>query len=205
MRSAAALVVAVFALPPGALAGIYTCTDAEGRTVFRDAPCTKGERSAGRTTYEEPRSQSRTRPAADSGLDRKQVERLVARLDKAIAARDQKAVTALFGKHAVVEIEMGTGTAIDPMKKDAFARYLGGAFARPGYVYRPAPARISVSKSKPRATVTRAVHEALYVDGRLREIELRERLTVELDGRRVLISKWRKALPAESTVGVASR
>jgi hypothetical protein len=129
----------------------------------------------------------------------------VARLDKAIAARDQKAVMAMFAKDAVVEVEPGTGRALEPMRKDAFARYLGNAFARPGYVYRAAPARISVSKSKPRATVTRPVHEALYVDGRLREVGLHERLTVELDGRRVLIRKWRKTLPPDHGTGVASR
>jgi hypothetical protein len=196
MRSAVMLVVAIAGLPMEAVAGIYTCTDAEGRTVFRDAPCPRGER-AGATEGARPRGKAKEKPAATGApLDRKQVERLVGRLDKAMSKRSPKAVTALLAKDAVVEVHSGAGSAADPMDTKAFARYLTAAFARPGYVYRAQPPRISLSKSKPRATVTRAVRETVLVAGSVVVTDLHERLTVERDGRRLLIRKLRKAAPA---------
>jgi hypothetical protein len=194
MRSAVMLVVAIAGLPMEAVAGIYTCTDAEGRTVFRDAPCPRGERAG---AAEGARPKGKEKPAAAGApLDRKQVERLVGRLDKAMSKRSPKAVTALLAKDAVVEVHSGAGRAADPMDTKAFARYLTAAFARPGYVYRAQPPRISLSKSKPRATVTRAVREAVLVAGSVVVTDLHERLTVERDGRRLLIRKLRKAAPA---------
>ena len=88
--------------------------------------------------------------------------------------------------------------AADPMDAKAFARYLTEAFARPGYVYQARPMRVSLSKSKPRATVTRAVRESVVVAGSVVVTDLHERLTVERDGRRLLIRKLRKAAPAAS-------
>jgi hypothetical protein len=196
MRSAAALVAAMVGFSPAAMAAIYTCTDSEGRTVFRDAPCTRGEQREAATRAAPRRDAARDKPAA-APLERKEVERLVARLDKAIAKRDQKAVTSLFSRNAVVEVDLGGGRMTDPMRVDAFGRYLGGAFAKPGYVHHPAPARISISKGKPRATITRTVREAVYVEGGRKEVELRERLTVERDGQRLRISKLRKTLPED--------
>jgi hypothetical protein len=194
MRSAVMLVVAIAALPMGAVAGVYTCTDAEGRTVFRDLPCPRGERTG---SAEGAASRTKEKPAsADALLDRKQIERLVRRLDKAMSKRNPKAVTALLAKNAVVEVDSGSGRKADPMDPKAFARYLAAAFARPGYVYHAQPPRISLSKSKPRATVSRNVREAVLVAGALVVTELRERLTVERDGRRLLIRKLRKAARA---------
>jgi hypothetical protein len=195
MRSAAALIVAMVGLPPGAVAGIYTCTDPDGRTVFRDAPCASGEHAGARTQAAEPRTRKREK-ATEGPLERKQVERLVARLDKALASRDEKAVMALLGRDATVEVVPGPGKPIDPMRADVFRNHLARAFSQPGYVYRAQPARISLSKSKPRATVTRSVRNSWIVDGVVREVDFRERLTVERDGRRLVISKLRKAVPA---------
>lgn len=198
MRNAVMLLVAVAGMPMDAAAGIYTCTDAEGRVVFRDAPCGRGERT-GAAGEARPRAKAKEKPAADGALlDRKQVERLVARLDKAMRTRDPKAVTALLAKDAVVELRGAGAKAADPMDAKAFARYLTEAFARPGYVYQARPMRVSLSKSKPRATVTRAVRESVVVAGSVVVTDLHERLTVERDGRRLLIRKLRKATPAAS-------
>jgi hypothetical protein len=192
MRNAVMLVVAIAGPPIDAVAGIYTCTDAEGRTVFRDSPCPRGER-AGAVETAPSRAKAKEAPApAAAPLDRKQVERLLGRLDKAMVKRNPKAVAALLAKDAVVELP----SAADPMDAKAFARYLTEAFARPGYVYRAQPPRISLSKGKPRATVTRAVRETVLVAGSVVVKDLQERLTVERDGRRLLIRKLRKAAPA---------
>jgi hypothetical protein len=160
--------------------------------VSRRALSTRGATEGAR-----PRGKAKEKPAATGApLDRKQVERLVGRLDKAMSKRSPKAVTALLAKDAVVEVHSGAGSAADPMDTKAFARYLTAAFARPGYVYRAQPPRISLSKSKPRATVTRAVRETVLVAGSVVVTDLHERLTVERDGRRLLIRKLRKAAPA---------
>jgi hypothetical protein len=197
MRNAVMLVVAMAGMPLDALAGIYTCTDAEGRTVFRDVPCARGERTGVAKDASTGRDKTKEKPAVGGApLDRKQVERLVGRLDKAMSKRDPKAVTALLAKDAVVEVHSASGRAADPMDVKAFARYLTAAFARPGYVYQARPMRVSLSKSKPRATVTRAVRETVVVAGNVVVTDLQERLTVERDGRRVLIRKLRKAVPA---------
>jgi hypothetical protein len=194
MRGAAALIIAACGFPFAAWAGIYTCTDPDGRTVFRDAPCPRGERSGERVELDEPRTRTpASRPEAV--LQRKQVEQLLARLNKAIGSRDQQAVMALFTKDAVVEFDLGNGPPLDRMQRHAYARHLATAFSHPGYVYRPEPPRISLSKSRPRATATRVVREAVVVAGGVKEMTIDERITVERDGRRVLISKLRKTAP----------
>jgi hypothetical protein len=194
MRSAAALIVAMVGLPPAAVAGIYTCTDADGRTVFRDAPCPRGERADAWTEPAEPRPRKREKAVAEP-LERKQVERLVTRLDKALGSRDEKAVMALLARDAKVEIMPGPGKPIDPMRADVFRNHLAKAFSHPAYVYRAQPARISLSKTKARATVTRSVRKSWPVDGLVRTVDFRERLTVERDGRRLVISRIRQEPP----------
>ncbi|HXV08862.1 MAG TPA: DUF4124 domain-containing protein, partial [Burkholderiales bacterium] len=165
MRTSAMLaVVALAGLPAQARADVYTCTDAQGRMVFRDTPCPGGERAGERRDAgaADPgaRAQRRgKRAAAGAPLEREQVERLVARFDKAMSKRDAKAVTALLAKDATVQIAGKDGAGREPMQPKAYARYLAEAFARAGYVYEPRTARISLSKSKPRATVTRVVRE----------------------------------------------
>jgi hypothetical protein len=200
MRGTAALIIAVCGFPALASAGIYTCTDADGRTVFRDAPCPRGERSGERVEVDEPRARAREQHA-EAPLERKQVEQLLARLDKALGKRDRKAVLALFAKDAVVEVELGDGKLMDRMQAQAFARYLATAFSYPGYVYRPKPARISLSKTRPRATAVRTVREAVPVAGTVTEMDLQERVTIERDGRRLLIRKLRKTAPAAGKLG----
>jgi hypothetical protein len=195
MRGAAALIIAVCGFPAAASAAIYTCSDAQGRTVFRDAPCTKGERAGERVEIDGAPAGSRASPG-DAPLQRKQVEQILARLDQAIGRRDAKAVMALFAKDAVVEVDLGKGKRLDRMPADAFARHLTTVFSHPGYVYRPRPPRISLSSTKPRATATRPVREAVVSAGTAKETDFQERITIERDGRRLLISKLRKSAAA---------
>ena len=188
MRTAALLaVMALAGLPADATAEVYTCTDEEGRTVFRDKPCSRGERRGAATADATTGSTQRParRAASAAPLERERVERLVGRLDKAMSKRDPKAVAALLAKDAEVEIA-GDGRSMLPK---AYAHHLAAAFARPGYLYEPKTPRISLSKTKPRATVTRMVREGARVGGQPTAIELRERLTVEQEGRRLLIRK----------------
>jgi hypothetical protein len=191
------LVLAIAGLPAGALGDVYTCADAEGRMVFRDAPCQRGERAGPPDAAEAAGGTSkRSSVSPDAPLEPKQVERLMARLDKAMGKRDAKAVTGLLAKDAVVEVN-GAGAKLAPMDRQTFSSYLTAAFARGDYVYRAKPARISISKSKPRATVSRPVREAVLVGNTIVVSELNERLTLERDGRRLLIRKLTKNPPAK--------
>lgn len=192
MRSSAMLaVVALAVVPAHATADVYTCRDAEGRMVFRDTPCAAaGQRRDAAIADPGAGTQRRgKRTAVGAPLERQQVERLVVRFDKAMSKRDAKAVTALLAKDAVVEVAGESGRRTESMQPKAYARHLAGAFARPGYLYQPRTPRISLSKSKPRATVTRIVREGALVGGNLVAVEMRERLTVQQDGRRLLIRK----------------
>jgi ketosteroid isomerase-like protein len=183
-------VVALAVVPAHATADVYTCRDAEGRMVFRDAPCAAGERRGAGAADSGAGTQRRSqRAAAGAPLDREQVERLVVRFDKAMSKRDAKAVAALLAKDAVVEVAGEGARRSEPMQPKAYARHLADRFARPGYLYEPSTARISLSKSKPRATVTRVVREGALVGGSVVAVEMRERLTVQQDGRRLLIRK----------------
>ena len=194
MRAAAALVIAMVGLPLDAMAGIYTCIDANGRTVLRDSPCARGERAEGRVAIQEPRTRSRAK-APEEPLQRKQVEQLVARLDKAMGKGDQKGVLAVFAKDARVELELATGKPVSAMDAESYSRYLSAAFSQQGYAYRAHPPRISLSSGKPRATVSRLVREGVFVGGTVRQVDLQERITVERKGRRLVISKVRKTAP----------
>jgi ketosteroid isomerase-like protein len=187
-------VVALAGVPAHAMADVYTCTDAEGRMVFRDTPCPGDERHGARrdAAIADPGAGTQRRgkrAAVGAPLDREQVERLVMRFDKAMSKRDAKAVTALLAEDAVVEVAGESGRRTEAMPPKAYARHLADAFARPGYRYEPRAPRISLSKSKPRATVTRVVREGALVGDSVVAVEMRERLTVQQDGRRLLIRK----------------
>ena len=193
MRAASVLFLAIACLPTGAPGAVYTCTDGEGRTVFRDAPCLRGERAEGRAATEKAGAKGkRSSASSDAPLDRAQVERLVASLDKAMQKRDSKAVTALLAKDAVVEVQASTAGKPTVMVRKDFTAYLAAAFAHSSYVYEAQPARVSLSKREPSATVSRPTRESVLVGGTLVTTNLRERWTVERDGRRVLIRKLRK-------------
>jgi Domain of unknown function (DUF4124) len=196
MRAASLLVLAIAGFPAGALGAVYTCTDADGRTVFRDTPCPRGERmERPAATQKAAKSKRSSTTSLDAPLDRKQVDRVVAAFDKAMRKRDPKAVTALLAKDAEVEMRASGSGEGTPMTRKEFAAYLAAAFAHPRYVYEAQSPRVSLSKKQPSATVNRTVREAVLVGGNAIVTDLRERLTVERDGKRLVIRKLRKAPP----------
>jgi hypothetical protein len=179
--------------------------------VFRDAPCGRGERrvqSAPAIEAEQPasrRPKSTTSAPAAPAVNRSKVERLVARLDAAMAKRDAKAVLALLTRDAVVEVP-GDGAGVHrQLDKGGYATYLGRVFGTAGYVYRAAPSRTAVSKTKPQASVTRSVRESALVNGRVAVLEVKERLTVEPQGRGLRILALRKEIqpPGRAAAGRA--
>jgi hypothetical protein len=197
MRIAALFVAVAAGLPPASYAAIYTCTDSQGRTVFRDAPCPRGERVA------EARAGARSAvdgssTASQASLDRSRVQRMLARLDRAMARRDAQGVVALLADDAKVRWTAADGKAGRALDRDAYAAYLREVFARSDYVYARKDARISLSKRAPKATVTRTLREGVIVDGRLKVMQVRERLTIEPDGRKLVIRSLRKSARPES-------
>ena len=208
MRTAiAGLVFVMAALPLEAAATIYTCVDANGGTVLRDSPCGRAERPSGRVSDKPRRAQSAKAKAPAEPLQRKQVEQLVARLDRAMKRGDQKAVMAVFARDARVELDLTTGKPVSKMDAETYSRYLAAAFAQQGYAYQARAPRIAVSSDKPRATVSRLVREGVFVNGVVRPVELHERLTVERSGQHLVVSKVRKTAGAgeEAQAAAAER
>jgi len=199
MRAAALLVVAAAGLSPASFAAIYTCTDAEGRTVFRDVPCRDAESRRETPAAAKTRSKKRKETAASGpALERSKVQGVAKRLHRAMTKRDVKAVLGVLAKDARVQWVYGKDRPRDPaLDRSAYADYLRNVFGRPDYVYQFKRERISLSKRKPRATVTRTVLEAVMVKGRLQVVEVAERLVIEPDGRRLVVRSLTKTARLE--------
>jgi hypothetical protein len=199
MRATALLLAVAAGISPAAYAAVYTCTDPDGRTVFRDVPCTRGERHADLTTAAPKSAPRKRKQASASGtepaLDQKKVQRLVARLDQAMGKRNAKAVVAMLAEDAVVEVPADRAGTPSELDRSGYERYLAGVFDATDYVYRAAPARVSVAKAKPRASVVRTVQETAWINGRRAVIEVKERLTIEPQGRGLRIRALRKQIP----------
>ena len=196
MRAAALLAVTLVGSTPASLAAIYTCTDAQGRTVFRDAACPRGEHGAP-APQASPRQGGRSaierESPADTPIDRGQVTRILDRLDKAMARRNPKAVTALLSADAQVHWQVqGQVPAKRAMDRAGYVEYLRQVFAKADYAYKSETARVSFSKREPRATATRTLRETVLVDGRLHVAQVREKVTVEADGRELIVRALRR-------------
>jgi hypothetical protein len=194
VRAAALLVVAAAGLSPASFAAIYTCTDAQGRTVFRDVPCGAAENRSKLPSATRTRSKSREDPAAGGpALDRSKVQSVAKRLHNAMTKRDAKAVLGLLAKDARVQWVLAKDKPRGPaLDRAGYGDYLRDVFGRPDYVYQFKSERISLSKRKARATLTRTLREAVLVNGRLQVAEVSERLTIEPDGRRLVVRSLTK-------------
>ena len=78
------------------------------------------------------------------------------------------------------------------LDRSGYAEYLSKVFGRPDYVYERKSERVTLAKRKARATVTRSLREAVLVSGRLQVVDVDERLTIEPDGRRLVVRTVRK-------------
>jgi hypothetical protein len=194
MRSAALLIAAMLAAPLSTSAAVYTCVDAQGKTVLRDEPCASGERSQTRVQVDEPPAPS-VAPAATDGLHRKQVEQFLGRLDRAMGRRNPNAVLALFADDATIEVAYSRGKPLKRLDRAGFGRELESAFAAPRYAYHAAPALISISASPQRATVSRSVRESHREGDATREVLVQERLTIQADGSHLRITQLRRRHP----------
>jgi len=195
MRAAALLAMALAVCAPVSFAGIFTCTDEQGRTVFRDAACPRGERgTAPQADSRDGRASTRERGSGDgSTIERKQVTRVLDRLDNAMARRSAKAVAALLARDAQVHWQVQDGAAQKRvMDRAAYADYLRRAFALKDYSYKSESARVSISKREPRATATRTLREMVLIDGRLRMAQVREKVTLEADGGEIAVLALRR-------------
>ena len=204
MRAAALLAVALAGPWPASFAAIYTCNDEQGRIVFRDSACPRGER--GTSAPADPRLDGRavgapssrtagdeSAPADASTLARKQVTRILDRLDRAMARRNAKAVAALLAADARVHWQVqGDASAKRAMGRADYADYLRQAFALEDYSYQSESARVSLSKREPRATATRTLRETVLVDGRLHTAQVREKIIIEADGRAIVVTTLRR-------------
>jgi hypothetical protein len=191
VRAAALLVVAAAGLAPEGFAAVYTCTDAQGRTVFQDVPCGKARAPVDMTKPR--RGTQKEESASQEPLERKRVESVLKRLHQAMTKRDAKAVVALLAEDVEVEWVFSKGQRGEPaLDRGAYAEYLRKVFGHPDYVYERKSERVSLAKRKPRATVTRTLREAVLVNDRLQIADVSERLTIEPDGRRLVVRSVRK-------------
>jgi hypothetical protein len=192
------LVVAATGLAPESFAAIYTCTDAQGHTVFQDVPCGAARRSTDIHISKQPRSSTPKEPAAEPPLERSRVQGVLKRLHQAMTKRNAKGVVALLAEDAEVQWVFAKGQPGEPaLDRGGYAQYLREVFGHPDYVYERKSERITLAKRKARATVTRSLREAVLVNGRLQVADVDERLTIETDGRRLVVRSVRKTAALE--------
>jgi hypothetical protein len=192
------LVVAAAGLAPESFAAIYTCTDAQGRTVFQDVPCGAARSPSDIRAGKQPRSSTAKAPSAEQPLERSRVQGVLKRLHQAMTKRDAKGVVALLAEDVEVQWVFAKGRAGEPvLDRGGYADYLREVFGRSDYVYERKSERVALAKRKARATVTRSLREAVLVNGRLRVADVDERLTIELDGRRLVVRSVRKTAALE--------
>jgi hypothetical protein len=202
VRTAALLLVAATGLTPESFAAIYTCTDAQGRTLFQDFPCGTVRRSTEIRVGKQPSSATAQESPAEQPLERSRVQSVLKRLDQAMTKRDAKAVVALLAEDAEVRWVFAKGRPGEPvLDRGGYANYLRDVFGRPDYVYQRKSERVTLAKRKARATVTRSLREAVLVNGRLQVAEVDERLTIEPDGRKLVVRLVKKTAALEGRNG----
>jgi Domain of unknown function (DUF4124) len=197
VRVAALLVVAAAGLAPESFAAVYTCTDVQGRTVFQDVPCGAARGPAEIRAGKRPRSRAAKEP--EQPLERSRVQAVLKRLHQAMTKRDVKAVTALLAEDVQVQWVFAKGRPGEPiLDRGGYADYLRQVFARSDYVYERKSERVTLAKRKARATVTRSLREAVLVNGRLQVADVDERLTIEQDGRKLVVRSVKKTAALEA-------
>jgi hypothetical protein len=192
------LVLAAASLASEGFAEVYTCTDAQGRTVFQDVPCGAVRRlPTDIRVAKQPRSRT-ANEAAEPPLERSRVQGVLKRLHQAMTKRDAKAVAALLAEDVQVQWVFAKGQGGEPiLDRGGYADYLREVFGRSAYVYERKSERIALAKRKPRATVTRSLRETVLVNGRLQVADVDERLTIEPDGRRLVVRSVKKTAALE--------
>jgi hypothetical protein len=198
VRTAALLLVAAAGLTPESFAAIYTCTDTQGRTLFQDVPCGTVRRSTEIHAAKQPGSGTAKESSSEQPLERSRVQSVLKRLDQAMTKRDAKAVVALLAQDAKVRWVFAKGKPGKPLlDRSAYANYLREVFGRADYVYQRKSEQVTLAKRKARAIVTRSLREAVLVNGRLEVAEVDERLTIEPDGRKLVVRLVKKTAALE--------
>ncbi|PWT72087.1 MAG: hypothetical protein C5B46_07270 [Proteobacteria bacterium] len=182
---AGGLCLVSLALAAPAAAAIYSCEDASGRIVLRDAPCKRGE-IAHANGAAPPPAPKRTPPPASATqaptLTSPQVQTLIDSLDDAIARRDVTAILAHFANDAAVEMELRLpqGLRIENFDKTTYAANLKETLA-PGtaFSYQREKPRIVLSSDQHQAEVISTVHETIVLDRKRLQGVTRSRLLVE--------------------------
>ena len=195
MRTAALLIVAAIGLTPDSFAAVYSCTDAQGHIVFQDVPCGAARRSTEAPSAKRPRASATKKTTAEEGLDRSQVQGVLKKLHQAMQKRDAKAVVGLLAEDAEVQWVFENGRpGAGALDRAAYGDYLRRLFKAPDYVYQRKSERLTLSKRKLRATVIRSLRESMVVEGQVQIADVNERVTIERDGRRLVLSSIRKTV-----------
>jgi hypothetical protein len=206
VRAAVLFFVATAGLAPECSAEVFTCTDAHGRTVFQDIPCGTVRRPPAEVRIgKSSGSSAAIDGAAKQPLERSQVQGVLRRLHQAMTKRDTKAVVALLAGDVEVQWVFTKGQPGEPaLDRSAYADYLRQVFGRPDYVYERKSERMALAKRNARATVTRSLRESVLVKGRLQVADVDERLTIEPDGRKLVVRAVRKTAVLEGRSGAAA-
>jgi hypothetical protein len=185
LARAGGLCLVSLALSAPAAAAIYSCEDASGRIVLRDAPCKRGEIAHANGAAPAPTPKRTPAPASATQaptLTVPQVQTLIDSLDDAIAKRDVTAILAHFANDAAVEMEfrLPQGLRIENFDKTTYAANLKETLA-PGAAFsheREKP-RIVLSSDQHQAEVISTVRETIVLDRKRQQGVTRSRLLVE--------------------------
>ena len=181
----------LFGLLPGpALGVIYSCADASGRIILRDAPCKRSE-----TSRDPERSARASKAASANGqlartqgtITEAQVQQLVDGMDAAMTRRDVGAMLGYLAGDAVVEVEyhLPQGLQFKRFNKEEYAAYLRDAAELASAPdYRRENTQIVMAPSAHYAELTTTMRQTIRVQGEPLPGMTRSKSMVELrDGR----------------------
>lgn len=192
-RAAKFIWLAITPLLWGALLGaaharMYSCKDASGTVVLRDAPCKPGERDLDGASPARPYASSTAQGRSQSSAKPITVEQVQGMLDGMDAARRRGDLAAILGylvPDAVIEAEyqLPQGMRFRRFNKNEYAAYLRSAAAEAPDFQRE-HSQIVLAPGQDQAEVASTVRETVRIDGSPLKGVTRSKALVEIrDGR----------------------
>ena len=199
--------LALMALLWGALLGtaharMYSCKDASGTVVLRDAPCKPGEKDLDGASPARPYASSAAQGRSQSSAKPITVEQVQGMLDGIDAARRRGDVAGILNylvPDAVIEAEyqLPQGMRFRRFNKNEYAAYLRTAGAQAAD-FRRERTQIVLAPAQDQAEVASTVYETISIDGTPLKGVTRSKALVEMRDGRLQITMVRGVTKPES-------